>query len=633
MNDRNRGAAEASSRGAIEQAMAFHNAGEIEKAEAAYRAVLAARPEQIEAWSGLGLLYAQMKRFAEAEQALRRAIDLQPGFARTHYRLGQVLGALGRTDEELQRYGAYIESPAPDINILLDISRACAAKDRLETAMLACEKAAFVAPDNPEPLLMLAGLHQREHRLLEPARLYERVLELRPGLQEVRRVLAFIYQLMGRLDLGVPQRERLAREAPEKADFLRELLVDMSIADVPAARMAEMRDLWRRQFEAPLKAARRPHRNSRDPQRRLKIGYVGGPQFCAHTLAVTLRPFFKQHDRTQFDLYAYSDLPEQAEDQISAEYREHSIWRRTKTLSDEQLAALLIEDGIDVVIDPLGFAFGSRILALARRPAPVQIAFPLMTSCGGDTIDYAVADRQILTEQEHPFFTEKIMWLPFALCYYPLTELPPIGPSPALASGRITFGSMNFLPKMNRRTFRLWGRVLDRVPGSRLLVKAGRSFRDPRLRDDFLVRLKEEGIDADRVIVKSWAPTQQDHLAVYNEFDIALDSVPYGGIITTFDAMSMGVPVVTRAGERLLDRYGMDILRTVGCDAGVSFSDDEYVERAVALAADPARLGEWRGSLRDRFLRSPACDVPGVLGGFEAGIRKAWREWCASGPA
>jgi protein O-GlcNAc transferase len=240
-----------------------------------------------------------------------------------------------------------------------------------------------------------------------------------------------------------------------------------------------------------------------------------------------------------------------------------------------------------------------------------------------------LADDRILPAGAERHYAERVLRIPFAYCYRPLDEPPAAVPPPALASGVITFGSMNSLPKISGSAIRAWQRILGRVPNSRLMVKAGFPFRDDEVRRRFLRRLESAGIEPRRVVLKEWVPTHSDHLAAYNEIDVALDSLPYNGVVTTYEALLMGVPVVTRTGARALDRYATSILTSVGFTEGIAAHEDAYVAQAVSLASDLSRLATLRGSLRDRLLASPACDAGLVARSIEAALRTAWRDYCA----
>ena len=643
-------------------AAALHLQGRLAEAEAAYRQHLAEAPADATALAQLGLLLAQLNRLPEAETALRQALAIDPEAPDPLHNLGLVLQKLGRHTEAVDCYRALVARHPTAAEALLNLGnsylelrqfeaaadafreatradpRSAVAFNNLglalsglqknEEAVAAYEAASRAAPDYVNPLLNRAQLHLRQGQLVAAERQFSRALTIEPHMIEARRMLAQLHVLCGDIDAAVRERQQAIASSPDDPSLYRELVLDLNFADGDdGSRVLAACQDWHRRFADPV--ARRPtYTNDRDPDRRLRVAYVGN-QFYKHTVSLNLMPLFEEHDPEQIELICYSDLAPDQEDEIAKRLKQLAGWRCTAGLADDALAETLKDDRVDVILDPVGFVHGSRLLALARHPAPIQASFPLMGTCGGSTIDYVIADELLLPEAARRFFTEKILRVPFAHCYRPLDELPPVTPLPAAASGTITFGTMNALPKLSPRALQVWRRILDWVPGSRLLLKAGFPFRDPQLRANFLVRLADAGIDQRRVILKEWQPEHRDHLAVLSEIDIALDSFPYGGVITTYEALAMGIPVVTRVGARVLDRYGYAILKTIGFDDGIAWTDDEYVARAVALAADHGRLEALRASLRAKLFASPACDGKAVAKSIELALRQAWRDWCS----
>lgn len=618
-------------------------------------------PPDTEELQRLAIELARQGRYAEAEQAFTRALALDPASPDILHNLGLVHQMAGHPAAAIECYQKLLSIAPPTAELLVNIGNAYAAVQRVEDAIAAYrravdidpasalalnnlgltlaragrpaeaadayERAIEIAPGYADPLINLAQLHLAAGRLIAPADLLERALGLRPDLTDLHRTLAQLYELRGDIDAALVEREAAMRSAADRPDLHRELILDLNFADGDdGGRVASAARDWHRHF-APSAATPLFRNIDRDPDRRLRLGYIGGLQFRSHTLAHTMLPLVEAHS-DGFELTCYSDLPLADEDDVTRRFQRRMDWRRTAGLSDQAFAAAIADDRIDIVIDPVGFVGGSRLLALAFRPAPIQVSFPTMGTCGGATMDYIVADEQLLPAAAIAHVSERVLRVPFAHCFRPLAPLPDISPPPVDGSGVITFGSFNTLPKISRRAIRAWRRILEHVEGSRLLVRAGFPFRDAAVKQHVVGRLAEAGVDVGRVALGDWAPDHRDHLASYNEVDIALDSFPYCGVITTYEALSMGVPVVTRTGARPLDRYSSAILRTVGFADGIAADDEAYVARAVALAADRARLRALRQSLRGMLMSSLAWDAARVASSLETALRSAWRDWC-----
>ena len=620
-----------------------------------------ARHPDVDALQQRAIALAGQQRYVQAEEVFAHALALAPDAPDVLYNLGLVRQMDGRHEAAIECYRRVLAHGAPAYELLINLGNAHIALQQLDEAVAAYEHAVALdpsaalalnnlglalakagrpaeaadaharaikaAPHEVDARLNLAQLHLAAGRLIEPATLLEAVLQLRPDLVEVRRTLAQLYELRGDIDAAVAQREAVIRAAPDRAELYRELILDLNFADGDdGGRVAAACRDWHQRF-ATIPATPLFRGIDPDPERRLRIGYVGGQQFRTHTLAHTMLPLIEAHS-DGFEFVCYSDLRPEGEDAISERFKRRMIWRRTAELSDERFAQLMRDDRIDIAIDPVGFVGGSRLLALARRPAPLQVSFPVMSTCGGSTIDYVVADDSLVPDEALRHIAERVLRVPFAYCFQPLGPLPAVAGLPCDTTGTITFGSLNTLPKISRRAMAAWARILAQVPNSRLLIKAGFPFRDPAVQHHVLGRLRAAGVDVGRVVLKDWTAAHGDHLATYNEVDVALDSFPYCGVITTYEALSMGVPVVTRAGVRVLDRYSTAILRAVGFVDGVAADDDAYVARAVALAADRDRLRSLRQTLRSMLFGSIAGDASRVASSIEAALRSAWHDWC-----
>jgi predicted O-linked N-acetylglucosamine transferase (SPINDLY family) len=579
----------------LAQAIADHRSGKTAEAMALYRKVLDQDPDQVDALRLLGVCQLHAGRGAEAEALLRRALGAAPNNPKIHDNWALVLRGLGRKDE----------------------------------ARAASRRAVELAPNEPTILINLVQFELQAGNVDAAIDLLRHILTIQPDAVEARYQLAETYELLGDAASALRESQAVAAQAPEQPQIGRKLILDQCLADGDdGSRVAEAAKAWHRRFAAPLRPARPSFTNDPDAERPLRVGFIGGGQLRAHTLSRVLLPIIAAHDSSRFKLYAYSDLERAREDQVSAAYKAHVTWQDTGALSDEALAERIRQDRIDVLIDPVAFVPGTRFLALARRPAPIQISFPTMTTCGGDTIDFVLADKFILPAEAERHFTERVLRIPFGYCQVLNFPLPPAGGLPARrADSVITFGVTNKLTKCSDRALALWKRILDRVPRSRLLIKAA-ELRNAGAAEALIRRLATHGIGSKRVEFGSWTDGWAEHMTAYNQMDVALDSMPFAGVTTTFDALLMGVPVVTRVGSRVLDRYGYSILMTVGFEEGITFSDDEYVERAVSLASDLDRLERWRSTLRQQVLSSPACSGASQARSLQEAIRGAWRDWC-----
>ncbi|MDX2130852.1 MAG: glycosyltransferase [Planctomycetota bacterium] len=471
----------------------------------------------------------------------------------------------------------------------------------------------------------LAGALCDARRFSDARDLLRAGLALEPGHVGLASMLAGTLLNLARVDEALDVIRVHAAQHPDSAGLAMGEALLLNYADVPAG---EVFAAHRRFGEALSRSITDPpfaHANTRDPARRLRVGVVS-PDLRAHSVAAFAAPILRHHDREAIDLVVYQT--NYASDDVTARLRTlGGAWRVMDTATDDALARAIHADSIDVLIELSGLTHGHSLPALARRPAPVIVTYmgyPNTTGLGG------VSERWVDAHTDPPgaeaFCVERLRRLdPCFLCYDPPADAP--APAPRAADAPVTFGSFNSAQKISSATVALWRGVLGRVPGARLLLKAV-NFEDAALRDDLRARLAQGGIAADRVELRPPVRDKAGHLAAYADVDIALDPFPYHGTTTTCEALWMGVPVVTRAGDRHASRVGATLLHAVGRPEWIAPSDEAFIEIAARLAHDRGALARERMDLRERVRASPLCDQPAFCRRFEGAIRDAWRAWC-----
>jgi protein O-GlcNAc transferase len=399
------------------------------------------------------------------------------------------------------------------------------------------------------------------------------------------------------------------------------------LPDITPQALFDIHERYGRMFEDEVPDTERDlHRvDDANPQRRLRLGYLS-PNFSAHSVSYLIEPVLAHHDRSAFEVYAYHTA--RARDAITDRV-EASVdtLRQVHDLTDRELAHCIADDRIDVLVDLAGHTLGSRPGVFARRPAPVQITwlgYPDTT--GVPAMDYRLTDAIADPPGAEARHTERLLRVAGAfLCYRAPSDAPAV--SSRAASTHIVFCSFNTLEKVNDPLIALWSRVLRAVPGSRLLLKSG-LLAQPAVAQRIRAAFDAQGVEEDRLELRGWLEDPQRHLAAYGGADIALDTSPYNGTITTCEAMWMGVPVVTLAGEFHMSRVGATLLTALGLEELIARTPDEFVDIATALAGDRERLAALRASMRPRLQASMLLDHAGFTRKIEALMRQAWTQWC-----
>lgn len=565
------------------------------EAEAEFRLIARQRPESGESYRDLGRALQSLGRAPEAEREFRRALELLPDACEIHNDLGVTLLSRGRHREACECFRAALES----------------------------------RPDYPEACNNLALALQGMHRLGEAEAAYRRALELAPGSAAAWSNLGSTLRDLGRVDEAVASfRRALEFDAKYREAHSNLLFTLLNASAISPSDLFEEHLAWARRHEAPLLPQRRACTNTRKPDRRLRLGYVS-PDFRRHSVAYFIEPLLEHHSRDAFEVYCYSNVA--APDETTRRLLGLADQSRDIAgMSDARAADRMREDGIDILVDLAGHTARGRLGVFSIKPAPVQVGYlGYPNSTGLSSLDWRLTDAFADPPgASDAFHSEKLVRLPQTfLCFRPPPEPLEVRAAPCLRNGHLTFGSFNALAKLEGPVIRAWSRLLERVHGSRLMLKAA-GLGDESGRARLLSLFAKHGIDGSRLTLLPAESDVSDHLARYHEVDIGLDPFPYNGTTTTFEALWMGVPVVSITGDRHAARTGTSILANLGLDALVAMDVDEYIARAAALAEDTSRLAELRTTMRERFRLSPLRDEESFARAVEAAYHRMWRAWC-----
>ena len=504
----------------------------------------------------------------------------------------------------------------------------CKKKEKFDEAIAAYQRSIALRPEYAEAHFNFAIALKEIGRLDEAVFACHRAIALRPDFPDAYLQLGNTLKDMSQHDDDVAAYRQAIALKPDFAEAHSNLLLALHYhPNIDEQAMFEEHRGWNRQHAEPLKKFIVPISTDRDPERRLKIGYVS-PDFKKHAVAPAVLPLLASHDHEKFEIFCYAEV--QKPDAMTARFRACADqWRSTAGLSDEQMANLIRQDQIDILVDLAGHTAGGRLLVFARKPAPIQVnrqGYPNTT--GLTAIDYRMTDAHAdppgLSDTLH---SEQLIRLPRTNWIYQPPENSPT-PDHRMAGGAITFGCFNNFAKVTEPMLMLWGRILKAVPASRLLLKAaamGNPGARQRVRELFI----KEGIDAACDLeLRGHEPQLDGHLALYNQVDIALDPFPYHGTSTTYDALWMGVPLITLAGRTHVSRVGVSLLMNMGLPELIAENPDDYVNIAAELANDRPRLRNLHSTLRGRMEQSPLMDGPGFARNIESAYRQMWRKWC-----
>lgn len=489
-----------------------------------------------------------------------------------------------------------------------------------------CTQQLALAPHDGKLWCRVGFLYLKVHEVEEALNTFLAARQIAPGLSD-----AHYGEAIAQLKLGEPEAALAAiRQAMQLAPHDQRLFsayayLCQATGQAPAAVLAAYRD-WGRRFAEPLRPAKRESCGRRPNGGKIRVGYLSA-DFRRHALMSFFNPVLTHHDRTQFEIIAF--FAGQADENTAAIRTRFDHWNDVARLNDAELAALIRRRGIDLLVDLSGHTDGSRLLAVARQPAPVQLTWYGYNGTTGLTaMDGRLTDAVMDPPGNEAWSVEPLIRLPHFACFEPPTEAPEPGDLPCLANGYVTFGSLNNAQKLSSATLRCWGELLHTVPHARLLLigphapTAGQA-----LAGHLLARLAAAGIPVDRVEL---LPQQSlaDFLALGRRIDIALEPFPLSGAVTTAQTLWLGLPCVTLAGNLPAERAAAAILAAAGQPQWIATSTADYLRLARELAADPARLQEIRAGLRPALAASALLDHAG----FTRRLEETFRQTLAARP-
>ncbi len=571
--------------------------GDLDAAVACYRRAIALNREYLAAYGNLAAVLRQKGEFAPAVETCRTALRVRADAADVRYHLGMALLGTGEQDEAITVLRELAMSQPDYPGLLIDLGLVLSKAGRLDEAIAYFRDAITRQPNHALAHNCLGAALLTRNDIDGAVASFRKALAIQPDFAKVHS------NLLATLNYQPGWRQkRLFQEAQQ----------------------FDRRHAQRLAPRAPV------FPNNPDPARTLRVGYVS-PDFREHSVAHFTRRLFGIHNREQVEVFGYSDVGTADADEFSRAFEAQADhWRPVAGLEDDAVAALVREDGIDILVDLAGHTSNNRMLVFARRPAPVQVSwlgYPNTT--GMRAIDYrltdAIADPPGEADKLH---TEKLVRLAHGfLCYQSDDPQPAPAPPPCLSAGRITFGSFNTTKKLTSEAILLWSRLLQAVPGSRLLLKSN-SLEDEVAKSTLLGAFGKHGIGADRLELTGWAPDRHQHLGMYAGVDVCLDTFPYNGTTTTCEALWMGVPVVCLRGDRHAARVGASILHHAGLPELIAGSTEDYLRLAQSLAGDTQRLVTLRETLRERMRASPLMDLRQFADTLEAAYRDMWKAWC-----
>jgi len=597
--------------------------GRLDDAVASYRRALELKPGYAEAHNNLGNALKELGQVDAAVASFRRALELNPDYADAHINLANALRALGQFDAAVASYRRALEIKPQYAEAHSTLGNALQELGQFDEAAASHRRALELKPEFAEGHYNLGNALQDLGQLDAAVASFRRALELRPDYATAHNNLGNVLQELGQLDEAVASYRRALEIKPDYGDAFDNLLFTLNYhADKSAEEIFTAYREYDERFGLPHRGAWRDHRNDREPARRLKVGYVS-PDFCLHSARHVVEPLLAHHDKSAVEVFAYAEL--RREDAVTARYRGYvDHWVTTVDLSDDALAERIRADHIDILVDLAGHTARNRLEVFARKPAPVSVSWlGYGYTTGLTAVDYMLIDEAYAPAGSDALFSETLWRVPTPVyAYRPAEGMGEVSALPAAACGHVTFGTLTRAIRINHRTIRVWSQILQRVEGARLRFDS-KSFQDAAMQAALAGKFAAHGIDRARLQFGYTSPPWD----VVRGLDISLDCFPHSSGVTLFESLYLGVPFVSLADRPSVGRLGSSLLRGAGHPEWIAQTEEEYVEKAVALASDLPRLADLRAGLRAQIESSPLMDEAGFARKTEAAYRQMFANW------
>jgi protein O-GlcNAc transferase len=621
--------------------IALKAAGQLQEAAEAYRRALQIKPDYAQAHNNLGNVLDALGQHEQAIDEFRIAMQLNPNYPEAHYNLGLAFKQINLIQQAMDEFRLAVKLKPDYIEAHNNLGNLLALQDQIQEAITEYRLALKLKPDFAQAHFNLGNLLGQQHQIEESINEYRVAIEYKPDLAEAHNNLGNAYKDQGLIDQALAAYRAALKISPHQNQVLSNLIHTMHYhSECSAGAIKTELVEWNRRHAEPHKKFIQQHPKAKtsptggdsdrgDPERRLKIGYVS-PDFRNHSVAFFLQGLFAAHDPAEVEIFCYADLIKSDDTTNRLRSLAHH-WRDITNYKDPQVADLVRLDRIDILVDLAGHTANNRLLLFACKPSPLQLAYlGYPDTTGLEAIDYRFTDAYAdPAGEDESFYSEALIRLPNTfLCYQPPDAAPPVGSLPAAnRSGVVTFGCLNALPKINAKLVELWAQILKRRPESRMLIKNS-SLADPGAQSHLLQLFAACGIMSGRLELRGWSVTSAEHLQFHHQLDVVLDTFPYNGTTTTCEALWMGVPVVSLAGQTHMSRVGRSLLSNVGLPELIARTPEEYVDIAVKITGDLPRLTEFRRTLRQRMKDSPLMDAKRFTKNIEAAYREMFRKWC-----
>jgi protein O-GlcNAc transferase len=602
--------------------LALYNARRYAEAEYKMRSLLGFYPDFGFGWKLLG--GAQQMQGKDALPALQKAAQLLPHDPQVNYNFGVVLKSAGRVDEAAASFRRAIKISPDFVEAHNALGALLKDQGQFKDALASYRRVLELSPDSYNAYNNLAFVLRQLGQFNAAVECCRSAIKLKPDLAGAYSNLSIALGEVGLNEEAIACNRKALELQPDFVDAQTNLLflLNANLVNDASDRLEEARKFGR--MVSRNVTSRYADWQCEEQPRRLRVGIVSG-DLNDHPVGYALKSLLEFLDPARVELIAYPiNLRIDGYTDLIKPY--FAAWKPLHGLSDEAAARLIHADGVHVLLDLCGHTGKNRLSTFAWKPAPVQASWlGYFATTGVAQMDYLLTSEAAVPEAHRGQYTENVWYLPDTwMCFTPPDFGQQVTPLPALRHGYLTFGCFQRMDKFGEEVLPAWSRILAALPGARLNL-ACKQLGDEAMKAQFIERLQQHGIDPERVKLQGLTPTREGYLARYSEVDVMLDSFPYPGVTTTCEALWMGVPTITLAGDTLLSRQGAGVITAGGLSDWVAKSVADYVGKATSLTGDLPGLAKLRAGLREQVKASLLFDAKRFARNFEDALWGMWQ--------
>jgi len=610
----------------IENLINLHTSGKLDDAKKKIVSYIKKFPKAFTLYNILGAIFADENKLEEAVNYHQKAIKINPSYAEGYNNLAIALQKLKRLDEAINNYKIALRLKPNFTQVYNNLATALKYLNKFDEALINCKKAIDLRPDFADAHNNLGTILKDLNRMEESCECFNKAIKLKTNYAEAYYNLGIVLKKLGKIEESIENYQKAAKIKPGYHEAYNNYLFNLHY-------LTKYDDQYyitaAKEFRHSLKKIENslciPYQYKKHPKK-IKIGFISG-DFREHPIGFFLLDTLKHLKNKNLKLFAYSNFIKK--DNLSTKIKCHfANWHEIANLNDLEVINQIRKDGINILFDLSGHSAHNRLPIFINKPAPVQVSWAgYLASTGIPEMDYIMGDPYVTPPESKSQFAENILCLPniWVCLSKPNFEVKKIDFTPAAKNGFVTFGCFNNLDKLNEKVINLWAKILSSVPSSKLILK-NPMLKNKHIKKKIIDQFEKHKINMKKLVLEKGSQ-RKELLESYNRIDIGLDPFPYSGGTSSFEAIWMGVPVLTKKGSKFISCTTKSINRNIGMSNWIAHDENEYLMKAIEFSKNLEQLSKIRKNLILTAPDSPLFNASLFAEQFKNLIWKIWEKF------